>query len=218
MRRRLSGLLVAAALAASGPAPTALAGSHAPFASPVDAPVIRPFRAPPAPFAAGHRGVDYGVPPGTPVRAAGPGRVAFAAPVAGEGLFVTLDHGRGLVTTYSYLSALGVGAGVSVERGEVVGLSGDGHPGGPPLLHFGVRVGGRYMDPEALIEPSPDDVSGAISLAPLEEEASLDGPSGRPPPSAVRPARRRLLTGLGAGLAAFAERVRAMLRREPRRM
>lgn len=125
---------------------------------PVEGPAVRPFDPPDAPWAAGHRGVDYRVPPGTPVRAAAPGVVAFAGRVAG-GLHVAVDHLGGVRTSYAYLSRLGVGEGVRVERGTVLGWSGGTGPGhGPDLVHFGVRERGRY------VEPAP----ARVRLAPLD--------------------------------------------------
>src|SRR6476660_6495628 len=58
---------------------------------PVDGPVVEPFDAPSSDYAAGHRGVDFGAAPGTPVRAAHDGVVSFAGSVAGT-LHVTIAH------------------------------------------------------------------------------------------------------------------------------
>lgn len=114
---------------------------------PVDGPVTRPFDPPAKPWDPGHRGVDYRVPPGTPVRAAAGGVVSFAGDVAG-GLFVTVDHPGALQTSYSYLSRVEVFPGQSVDGTDVVGLSGGTGPGhGPDVVHFGLRRGGRYVDP-----------------------------------------------------------------------
>src|SRR5215217_692811 len=65
---------------------------------PVDGAVVRPFEAPSSEYAAGHRGVDFAVAPGTPVRAANDGVVSFAGSVAGT-LHVTIVHAGGLRTS-----------------------------------------------------------------------------------------------------------------------
>src|SRR5688500_8539778 len=97
----------------------------APLSPPVNGPVVRPFEAPAGPYAAGHRGVDFAVPPGTPVRAAAAGTVVFAGPVAGA-RHVVVAHAEGLRTSYSYLRGVRVAVGDAVERGAVLGSSG-GH-------------------------------------------------------------------------------------------
>ena len=51
-----------------------------------------------------HRGVDYAAPVGTPVRAAGDGRVRFAGRQGGYGNVIELEHGSGVVTVYGHLS------------------------------------------------------------------------------------------------------------------
>lgn len=139
------------------------------FIYPVEGPIIRHFEEPLGPYAAGHRGVDFAVPSGTPVMSSNAGVVVFAGPVADDGLFVTLSHIGGLETTYSFLSRIDVAEGQEVERGFVIGLSGDGHPGeGSPGLHFGVKFHDRYLDPMLLLLGRLDDISDLIALAPLE--------------------------------------------------
>jgi murein DD-endopeptidase MepM/ murein hydrolase activator NlpD len=124
-----------------------LAAAALTLVPPVDGPVARPFDPPARPWGPGHRGVDYRVPPGTPVRAAGDGIVAFAGGVAG-GLHVAIDHQGGLRTSYSYLTRVDVARGQRVEGGKTVGLSGGTGPGhGPEVVHFGVRRDGLYIDP-----------------------------------------------------------------------
>jgi murein DD-endopeptidase MepM/ murein hydrolase activator NlpD len=118
-----------------------------PLLRPVPGPVIRPFASPLGPYGPGHRGVDLAAAPGTPVQASASGRVTFAGPVAG-GVFVSVQHTGKLATRYSWLAATVVRPGQVVAAGEVIGLSGSGHPGtGMAHLHFAVVVDGRYVDP-----------------------------------------------------------------------
>lgn len=131
---------------------------------PVNGPVSVRFVGPPHRWAPGHRGIDYAVPPGTAVRAAGGGIVSYAGNVAGR-LAVTIDHDSGYQTTYTALSEIAVAAGQIVSRGQTIGSSGRAHPGGEPGLHFGVKMNGSYVDPAGLLGTS--DVSDAIRLAPL---------------------------------------------------
>lgn len=112
------------------------------YAPPVDAPITDPFRPPPKPWLPGNRGIEYATAPGTPVRAAGRGRVTFAGPVAGA-LHVTVTHPDGVRTSYSYLASIAVAAGTAVGRGQVLGTTGS-------RLHVGARRGTTYIDPASL--------------------------------------------------------------------
>ena len=117
------------AMAVLAPAPEICVG----LAAPVDGPVVAGF----APIGrwAGHWGVDFGADPGTPVRAAGAGVVSFDGTVAGNRT-VTIDHGGGLKTSYSYLETASAGPG-RVMAGSVIARSGRAH--GSEALHFSVR-------------------------------------------------------------------------------
>lgn len=148
----------------AGPAPAAPPGAGT-WQWPVVGPVVRGFDPPETPFGAGHRGIDIAVPRGTPVLAPEAGTVSFAGKVGGQ-LFVTLDHGGGLSSTYSWVSAALVRRGDVVARGSPIALTGDGHPGSViPHLHLGVRRDGEYLDPLSFL--GPIGVSGFIRLAPL---------------------------------------------------
>jgi murein DD-endopeptidase MepM/ murein hydrolase activator NlpD len=132
---------------------------------PIMGPVLRPFDPPGTPFGSGHRGIDIGAPVGTTVVAPAPGTVTFAGKVAGH-LFVTLDHGGGVSSTYSWVSALSVRKGDLVTRGQPIALSGSGHPGDTvPSLHLGVKLDGAYVDPLDYLQPL--DLGALIRLAPL---------------------------------------------------
>ena len=146
-------------------APSVGAGPSGDWAWPVVGPVIRGFDPPSTAFGAGHRGIDIAAPIGTPVLAPAPGVVAFAGAVAGH-LFVTVDHGGGLSSTSSWVSAILVRKGDAVARGSAVALTGTGHPGvEQPHLHFGVRQGGEYVDPQGFL--APPSLVGLIRLAPI---------------------------------------------------
>lgn len=140
---------------------------------PVDGPVIVRFDEPEHAYAPGHRGIDYAVPPGTRVRAAAAGTVAFAGRVGGA-LAVSIHHGFGLSTTYSALGSIEVRAGDEVGAGAWIGTTGRAHPNGLDGLHLGVKLNGEYIDPTSLMRAS--DTSGAIHLAPLVWQPSREMP------------------------------------------
>jgi murein DD-endopeptidase MepM/ murein hydrolase activator NlpD len=132
---------------------------------PVTGPVLRSFDPPGTPFGSGHRGIDIGAPAGTTVLAPAPGTVAFAGQVGGQ-LFVTLDHGGGLASTYSWVSAALVRKGDLVVRGQPIARSGSGHPGDTvDSLHLGVKLDGAYVDPLDYLAPL--DLASLIRLAPI---------------------------------------------------
>lgn len=93
---------------------------------------------------AGHNGVDYGCPTGTPVLAAFDGVVERAqGDPTGYGLHVKLKHAGGLWTIYGHFSMLYVTTGQVVRAGEVLGLSGNTGNSTGPHLHFEIRVAGQ---------------------------------------------------------------------------
>ena len=160
LRMFLPLIVVATAVAPSAP------GSAGTWTWPVRGPLIGVFEPPETPFGSGHRGIDIAAPVGTTVVAVDAGVVAFAGPVGGQ-LFVTLDHGGGLTSTYSWLSSVMVRRGDLVARAAPIALSGRGHPGSATAhLHLGVRLDGVYQDPLAYL--GPVSVSDYIRLAPMQ--------------------------------------------------
>ncbi|RBY77508.1 M23 family peptidase [Blastococcus sp. TF02-09] len=135
--------------AAAGPAPPVVGAWTSPVAGRPD--VTRPFEPPAHAYGPGHRGVDLGAAPGTPVLAAGDGVVVFAGMVAGRPV-VSIDHADGLRTTYEPVDPV-VGAGQRVARGSPVGTLAPGHAGCPveACLHWGLRRGEEYLDPLLLL-------------------------------------------------------------------
>jgi murein DD-endopeptidase MepM/ murein hydrolase activator NlpD len=132
---------------------------------PVVGPVIRGFDPPDTPFGSGHRGIDIAVALASPVRAPAAGVVTFAGPVGGR-LFLTIDHGGGLESRYSFLDALFARRGDAVSTGQVVARSGTGHAGDlVPNLHFAVLLDDAYVDPLDYL--GPVEVWRFIRLAPL---------------------------------------------------
>ena len=127
--------------------------------------VLRGFDPPAAPWAAGHRGVDLRAGPGAVVRAAAPGVVAFAGPVAGVPVVVLALPG-GLRTTYEPVRA-GLPVGTKVAAGRQVGVLSGSVPHCPgPCLHWGLLSGDVYLDPLTLLPPSLRR-SGPSRLLPL---------------------------------------------------
>jgi len=91
-----------------------------------------------------------------PIGASAAGRVVFAdwgGPAAGH--LVIVDHGGGVQTYYAHLSAFAAAVGQRVERGDVIGTSGEsGNAKGQPHLHYEVRVAGRPVNPASVVTAS----------------------------------------------------------------
>ena len=120
----------------------ARAGACVGLGEPMQGPLVRSFA--PSGRYAGHWGVDWGVPAGTAVTAAGPGTVTYAGVVAGNRT-VTVHHGGGLRTSNSYLSQIDVRQGQEVAAGTLLGRSGVDHD--TPALHFSTPIDSLYVDP-----------------------------------------------------------------------
>lgn len=88
-----------------------------------------------------HLGLDFGVPDGTPVKAADGGKVIYADWMQGYGNTVVVDHGNGLMTLYAHNEQLLVKVGDSVGQGQVITRSGHSGVGTGSHLHFTVIEG-----------------------------------------------------------------------------
>jgi murein DD-endopeptidase MepM/ murein hydrolase activator NlpD len=102
-----------------------------------------------------HKGTDYAAPIGTPVRAAGDGRVIFAGIKGGYGNVVEIDHGRGIVTRYGHLSrfASPTRVGKRVDQGSVIAFVGMSGLATGPHLHYEYQVNGVHQNPQTVKLP-----------------------------------------------------------------
>ncbi|MFC4727385.1 peptidoglycan DD-metalloendopeptidase family protein [Coralloluteibacterium thermophilus] len=109
-----------------------------------------------------HNGVDYAAPTGTPIMAAGDGRIAFAGNRGGYGRTVIVDHGNGHTTLYAHMSRLGrYKTGQRVSQGAVIGYVGMSGLATGPHLHYEFRVNGQHRDPTTVTMPPPEPLKGA---------------------------------------------------------
>ncbi|UGY93842.1 murein hydrolase activator EnvC family protein [Streptomyces gobiensis] len=146
-----------------------------------DPQVERAFEPPPAPWAAGHRGVDLAGKAGRPVRAVAPGRVSFAGTVAGRGVLSIELSGTGdppLRTTYEPVSPT-VSVGDRVTAGQPVATlqPGPSHCRPSSCLHWGLRRGDTYLDPLTLLRQGPSILLPVFDIPlPREGKAMATGP------------------------------------------
>jgi len=110
-----------------------------------------------------HRGVDYAAPIGTPVRAAGSGRVRFVGNKGGYGKVVELEHMNQVRTVYGHLSrfARGLSTGDRISQGEVIGYVGMTGLATGPHLHYEYLSRGVHMDPQKVSLPTDTPVPPA---------------------------------------------------------
>jgi len=98
-----------------------------------------------------HYGLDITGPRGAPVAAANDGRVAITRNAYLSGKTVVLWHGAGLYTAYFHLDRILVRPGQHVRKGQIIGELGSTGRVTGPHLHWGVKLGGLYVDPESLL-------------------------------------------------------------------
>jgi murein DD-endopeptidase MepM/ murein hydrolase activator NlpD len=123
-----------------------------------------------------HKGVDYGAPTGTPVRAVGDGVVEFAGWQNGYGNVVEIRHSNNRSTVYAHLSRIGVRKGERIEQAARIGAVGSTGWATGPHLHFEFKVQGVQHNPLAIAQASE-----AVALAPqslsrfAEQSRTLQG-------------------------------------------
>jgi murein DD-endopeptidase MepM/ murein hydrolase activator NlpD len=107
-----------------------------------------------------HRGVDYAAPTGTPIKAAGKGKVIFRGTKGGYGKTVILQHGSRYTTLYGHLSKYANAAkqGKSVAQGQIIGYVGQTGLATGPHLHYEFRVDGVHRNPLTVTLPKADPI------------------------------------------------------------
>lgn len=97
-----------------------------------------------------HRGTDYAAPTGTPVYAAGDGKVVKAGYTGANGNYVFIQHGDQYVTRYLHLNKRLVKAGQRVDQSQVIGTVGSTGAATGPHLHYEFLVNGAHRDPRKI--------------------------------------------------------------------
>ena len=117
-------------------------------------PILKTFRP--------HRGIDYSAPVGTPVWAAGDGKVSLAASDSSSGRHIVLQHGTKYQTKYLHLSRFGkdISVGRRVHQGQVIGYVGATGLATGPHLHFEFIEGGVHKNPSTA-NMMEDPISGS---------------------------------------------------------
>lgn len=114
-----------------------------------------------------HRGVDYAAPSGTPIKAAGDGKIIFRGRKGGYGNCVIIQHGGNITTLYAHMSRFAKSAGLNgrVRQGDVIGYVGSSGLATAAHLHYEYRLNGVHRNPRTVELPQAD---------PIKEEYRAD--------------------------------------------
>ncbi len=121
----------------------------------------------------GHMGTDYAAPTGTPVHAAGDGRVSFEGQRGGYGNAIILTHGANVSTLYGHMSRFAryIHAGTRVQQGEVIGYVGMTGLATGPHLHYEYLSSGVHRNPQTVQLPGAEPLR-ALDLQRFREQAA----------------------------------------------
>jgi murein DD-endopeptidase MepM/ murein hydrolase activator NlpD len=99
-----------------------------------------------------HKGVDYAAPIGTPIRAAGDGRITFRGVKGGYGNVIVIAHSGGVETLYGHMHRFAPGGfvGKRIKQGELIGYVGMSGLASGPHLHYEYRVNGVHRNPASI--------------------------------------------------------------------
>jgi len=102
-----------------------------------------------------HRGVDYAAPPGTPIKAAGDGKVIFRGRKGGYGNAIILQHGGNITTLYGHMSRYANSSrlGKRVKQGQTIGYVGSTGLATAAHLHYEYRLNGVHRNPRTVTLP-----------------------------------------------------------------
>lgn len=138
-----------------------------------------------------HRGTDYPGPAGTPVQAAGPGRVVFAGPQGEYGNVVYVEHPDGRTTRYAHLGGINVQVDDPIDQGQTIGARGSSGNATGNNVHFETRnPNGGAVNPRSVLgtsfTPNVMPTAPQDTIQPPQAMPPQQPPPG-PPPGAVAP-------------------------------
>jgi murein DD-endopeptidase MepM/ murein hydrolase activator NlpD len=128
-----------------------------------------------------HRGVDYAAKTGTPIKAAGDGKIIHRGTKGGYGKTVIIKHGQTYTTLYGHLSRYNKKAkrGSKVKQGQVIGYVGSTGLATGPHLHYEFRVNGVHRNPLTVKLPAAEPIAKKyredfqLKIAPLISQLEL---------------------------------------------
>jgi len=122
-----------------------------------------------------HQGVDYAAPTGTPIRAAGNGRIIHRGTRGGYGKTVIIDHGNNYKTLYAHMNGYrsGQSVGSRVRQGEIIGYVGMTGLATGPHLHYEFHVRDKPVNPVTVDLPRAESLPRKHMEAFRQETAAL---------------------------------------------
>ena len=122
-----------------------------------------------------HRGVDYAAPRGTPIKAAGAGKVIFRGTKSGYGKVVILQHGGNITTLYAHMSSFAAKArvGSRVRQGQTIGYVGMTGLATANHLHYEYRLNGVHRNPRTVALPDAEPIKSEYRQQFLTEAAPI---------------------------------------------
>ncbi len=118
-----------------------------------------------------HRGIDYRAPTGTPIKAAGDGKVIASTRNKYNGKYVFIQHGNGIVTKYLHMSKRAVSRGKRVSQGQIIGYVGATGLAEAPHLHYEFVVNGVHRNPRTVSLPQAKPIDSHKKMAFLQATA-----------------------------------------------
>jgi murein DD-endopeptidase MepM/ murein hydrolase activator NlpD len=114
-----------------------------------------------------HMGVDFGAPPGTPIKASGNAVVEYAGRAGAYGNMIRLKHAGGYETLYAHMSRLAenMAVGAKVNQGQIIGYVGATGRATGPHLHYEVRLNQKPVNPMKLTVAGGRQLQGPILAA-----------------------------------------------------
>ena len=127
-------------------------------------------------FTRAHKGVDFRAATGTPIPAAGAGRVVKRGYNSGHGNFVRIRHNGSFETLYAHMSkfAKGVNVGTTVKQGQIIGYAGSTGLSTGPHLHYEIIKDGQHVNPLTVKLPAINNLDAANKAKFLEYRRALD--------------------------------------------
>lgn len=122
-------------------------------------PILKKYRA--------HLGIDYAARRGTPIVAAGNGRVSFVGKSRGYGKYIKIRHSDGYTTLYAHQKSFrrGIKKGKYVKKGHTIGYVGNTGLSTGPHLHFGLYKHGRAVNPLRVVQVTTKKLRGKAKKA-----------------------------------------------------
>ena len=131
-------------------------------------PILKKYRA--------HLGIDYAAGRGTPIAAAGSGRITFIGTTRGYGNLTKIQHSYGYLTLYAHQKSFkgSLKNGSVVKKGQIIGYVGNTGLSTGPHLHFGLYKDGQAIDPQRVVQVATKKLKGNERVAFLKLKSNYE--------------------------------------------